>query len=1086
MSATDAITNLDPSPFVGGDGLGDFDRSAYEVVQALTGAMRQVATVTAIVVTKGQSPFLAHTLDALQAQTRPADHILVVDADAMSSATTTLVLRPECEQFVAGLGARSFGAAVDRAIRHDQPDGWLWLLHDDSAPAPDALSKLLAAVEHADAVAVAGCKQRRWQMDDDGAPLVPFTGGQRLIEVGHTVSPLGRRMTGIDDTEIDQGQHDARDDVLAVGLAGALVRSDVWHELRGTNSTIRAFGDGLDFCRRVHRAGHRVVVVPEAVVYHAQASLLGLRKPHPPGQLELGTDVLSLVSYQARRRSQLHHRLVHCPALLLLPALLGMLLWAPVAAMRQLANGHPIAARAELSAPWWNLTRCGAVLRARRGVARVARLPRRALAPLLASWSAVYRERRDIRLARAEAARLAGGPTDLERQELRRIGARRRGGLALVLLSVTALSVWAFGPLISTLAGGGHLAGGALLPGPASAADTWRAAVSSWVPLGLGVAAPADPLLVPLAGLAALFGGSLQLALNLLFLTALPVAALGGWFAAGGLTRVVWARALAVLAWALSPALLEGIGSGRLGFVLAHLTLPWFVLALIRTVGAQVRDEVTVPGDADERSEEHAGLLEAKAPLRSSRVRRGSLAAACAAGLLLAVVVAGVPVLMPVAVIAVLVGLVVAPRSRWLLPVTLVPSLVIGAPFWVYLLRLGPSDALRLLLAEPGGSTTAGTAPAGWQMLLGWPDQPVLGEVQGIVTLAFGALIVAGALFVLIRSKALVAVRIAWLLAGFGLALASLTVANQIWPGVGVSVTLLGLSGAALLGIRETQLRTATKRWASTLVVAAALLPLVGGASWILAVSGPARIGEVTAHANPAVPAAGRAMQVGDRQARVLQLDFVGGEVTFALLSSESSSLLETSVAARLARYPASIQPVAEVAGLAAAGVDTGVVERMAELGIGAVQVPAGGDAGLITALDLTPGLERVTEGDRILLWRVAPSSRAVPSWARVGDDVVPATDFRIDTQLASTRGIGDSLVIAATPHLGWRATLDGAPLTDSTVSGLQSFDLPAGGGHLQVSHMRNHQALWVWGGTVIIACYVVLALPVRRKGVAK
>src|SRR5690606_41840409 len=90
-------------------------------------------------------------------------------------------------------------------------------------------------------------------------------------------TPLGRRMTGIDDDEIDQGQHDARDDVLAVGLAGALVRRTVWQELGGTDPEYGPFGDGLDLCRRARLAGHRVRVVPSAVVRHAQASLLGLR-----------------------------------------------------------------------------------------------------------------------------------------------------------------------------------------------------------------------------------------------------------------------------------------------------------------------------------------------------------------------------------------------------------------------------------------------------------------------------------------------------------------------------------------------------------------------------------------------------------------------------------------------------------------------------------------------------------------------------------------------------------------------------------------------------------------------------------------
>ena len=43
----------------------------------------------------------------------------------------------------------------------------------------------------------------------------------------------------LDEDEIDQGQHDDREDVLAVGTAGMLVRPAVWDELGGTDPVRR-------------------------------------------------------------------------------------------------------------------------------------------------------------------------------------------------------------------------------------------------------------------------------------------------------------------------------------------------------------------------------------------------------------------------------------------------------------------------------------------------------------------------------------------------------------------------------------------------------------------------------------------------------------------------------------------------------------------------------------------------------------------------------------------------------------------------------------------------------------------------------
>ncbi|MFC8599341.1 glycosyltransferase, partial [Isoptericola sp. NPDC057191] len=526
-----------------------------------TAAAPLVVTVTAVVVTRGRTPFLDATLDALAHQERAADEVVVVDVGAAES-TAHPDLRLGGARFVAASGVRSLGEAVDRAnaVVGVPETGWLWILHDDSAPDPDALARLLRAVEHSSAVAVAGCKQRRWPVDPDGTPAAEAS---MLVEVGSTVSPLGRRMTGIDDTEIDQGQHDAREDVLAVGLAGALVRAHVWAELGGTDPELGPFGDGLDLCRRARLAGHRVVVVPDAVVRHAQASLLGLRgRPNATPDLE--------TSRYARRRSQLYLRLVDAPLPLLPFVWLAILLWAPFAAMYRLALKRPAQARDELVAAVVTALRLVPLYRARRRAARTRRLPRRVLAPLLGTWRQVLAERRDARLARAEAQRARWAPTDLERADLRRLARTRRVVLGVVLVAVVALDVALFGPWQGVLADGGRVVGGGLLPAPGSVGDVWEAATSGWVRDGLGVRAAADPLLVPLTAFAVLAGGGLQTAVNAVVVAALPLAALGGWFAAGSLTRSVVVRAVAALAWAAAPGFLASLGSGRLGAVVVQ------------------------------------------------------------------------------------------------------------------------------------------------------------------------------------------------------------------------------------------------------------------------------------------------------------------------------------------------------------------------------------------------------------------------------------------------------------------------------------------------------------------------------------
>ncbi len=143
---------------------------------------------------------------------------------------------------------------------------WLWLLHDDAEPEPNALEHLLRHVDSSPTVAVAGPKLRGW------------SNRRTLLEVGVTIARSGRRETGLERREQDQGQHDGVHDVLAVSTAGMLVRRDVWHALGGLDPVLSLYRDDVDFGWRVNSAGHRVVCVTDAVVHHAEAASHGRRK----------------------------------------------------------------------------------------------------------------------------------------------------------------------------------------------------------------------------------------------------------------------------------------------------------------------------------------------------------------------------------------------------------------------------------------------------------------------------------------------------------------------------------------------------------------------------------------------------------------------------------------------------------------------------------------------------------------------------------------------------------------------------------------------------------------------------------------
>ncbi|NNU28130.1 glycosyltransferase [Isoptericola sediminis] len=1053
---------------------------------------RQSVTVAAVVVTRGRTPFLPATLDAVAAQVREPQDVVVVDVDAAPSTGQHPDLRLGDRQYVGASGSRTLGEAVDRALTALglESTTWLWILHDDSAPAPDALAALLRAVEHSSAVAVAGCKQRRWPLDDDGHPLPPDPDRPGvLVEVGYTVSPLGRRMTGIDDSEIDQGQHDAREDVLAVGLAGALVRRTVWTDLGGTDPELGRFGDSLDLCRRARLAGHRVVVVPDAVVHHAQASLRGLRGSR--GHRHRGR---RSASAYARRRSQLYTRLVGVPLPVLPLAMVAMIVWAPVAAAYRLALTRPGQARDELLAPVATVLRLVPLTRGRRRAARTRRMPRRVLRPLQAGWRDVVARRRDARLTRAEAHRTRRAVTDLERAELTALARRRRTGLSVVLVSTALLALAAFGSWQGVLADGGRVVGGALLPAPAALGEVADAATSGWVQDGLGTGAPADPWLGVLVILTALVGGAAQTAVNALVLAALPLAALGAWCGSGAVSRSVWARVAAALVWTAWPGFLESLTTGRLGAVLAHLALPWLLLAVLRALGRQARDDVGPPA----------------AP-------RGSLGAAAAAGLLLGVVVAGAPALAAVALLTGVVGLVVA-RTHWRrVLVVLLPAVVLALPFWWHAVATWTTGGWRPLLASVGTPTPAGavdgltlllghpTPPQPWAAGLDLPWQPFQEAGPWVLGTGLLALAAAGLLLGRHRRAAVLAVGVAVL--GLLLALvASGTVvaaddaggAVHGWAAPGLSVVLLGLGVAALTAVPEPGTRRPVRLLTGTLAVVALLVPVLGLGAWWYDDARGAAVGELRAAAAGVVPAVGQELQAAPRSARVLQVDRVDGVVEYTLLRRDGSSMLDSSVVVRAREaglVPGRERP--DVAALdtltaqVAAGRSPELADRLSALGVGAVQVPPDGDPELVTTLDLVPGLSRVTESS-VLLWRVDPAGPR-PAWATVlrtapedGRASAPVRTLDSDGRTVDdVVGTGDPdrvLVLAESAGAGWRADVDGRRLPATEVDGRQAFVLGADAGEVHVGYAAPSRPPWFALCGLVLVVYVLLALPLSRR----
>lgn len=240
------------------------------------------ADVTCVLVAHNGDEWLPRHLQALgELDPRPG-HLIAVD-NGSTDQSLALLRQAQADgvldQVVEGSRDWGFGRAVDEALGEAEVS-WLWLLHDDCAPRPDALGQLLVGI---DATGAGVLYPKLLQPPRRNYP-------DALAEIGQSITASGRRVLSVEEGDIDQRQHSAAE-TLGGSTAGMLVSGEVWRALDGLSPQLPLHRDGVDFGWRAHQAGHKVSTWPQAAVMHRQAGRMNerdgalLRGPHEMDRL---------------------------------------------------------------------------------------------------------------------------------------------------------------------------------------------------------------------------------------------------------------------------------------------------------------------------------------------------------------------------------------------------------------------------------------------------------------------------------------------------------------------------------------------------------------------------------------------------------------------------------------------------------------------------------------------------------------------------------------------------------------------------------------------------------------------------------
>ncbi len=493
-------------------------------------------TVAAIVVANSADVYLSETLSQLSKQLYPISEVVVVDT-ATSNETAQVVSR-----FGFSLiqpGDLPLGAAVKVGLKSlSARPQWLWILHDDSAPEPNALSQLTKTAEISESVAIVGPKLLRWDLPVE------------IQQLGLTITKTGRPFLLVE-SEYDQGQFDVRSDTLAVSTAGMLVSIELWEKLGGFDDSTPVLAQDIEFSLKARAAGYRVVVEPTAKVLHAGLSMRGMRKRSWLGG-----------GYRfAIERAHLHLFTLTAPG----PIALLINLILPALAIAQIPlnvfNRRPGRAAGQLVSwlfGWFSFPSRWA-----------ARKRVRALGSLAGARS-LYATPKQIRQKRSKQM-------EFPPEEAR---SGRRGFFASGAFYISLLL-----PLVS-------LGGFPLAAMSNAASPIGRSFESIWLSTGVdrvqflaGVDYPSDPFNWFFA-LLALVPTAPSVTLNWFVFLAGTFAFISAWLLFGQFTERAWLRNLVAVGYALSPALLQLQSAGAVVELVVSVFTPLSIYLLMKAKSA--------------------------------------------------------------------------------------------------------------------------------------------------------------------------------------------------------------------------------------------------------------------------------------------------------------------------------------------------------------------------------------------------------------------------------------------------------------------------------------------------------------------
>jgi GT2 family glycosyltransferase len=535
-----------------------------------------VPAVVAVVVACNPGHWFEETLEALRDQDYPNVALLVIDA-ASTEDPLDRVADVAPSAYVRRLARNpGFAAAANRSMRIVHGASYLLICHDDVAPAPDAVRRMVECAFRTNAGVVTP------KMVDWHDPNV-------LLEMGGTIDSSGAYVPNLERGDLDQGQHDHSDEVFVAPGGCMLIRADLFSALGGFDASMRLYGEDVDLSWRAQVAGARIVTEPAARVRHLAAAEKGMRINAGPTVDDDGTVYTALDELALRRRHRLRTALKVPRGLSFIAMVVRLALLSIAEIAFGIVTGRGNHVSAVVAAWTWNLAHWRDLLKLRRHV----RKHRVVSDKELRIWVGSSRSRLEEVLRREAAARQA--LLDFESRGRELVGIFRNLPRSIYLVLAV---VWLLGS--RQLLSNGIPEFGRFVDLGESPAQALRQFSGMLPSEAWGIVTTQSPAHLVAGVLGVLFLGNMDALHDVLILGMLPL----GVYGISRLTKPLQsprARLMAIVAYAALPLPYDSLREGRWDGLVVYALAPFVLSRLARVLGALPYAPWSVPALAQPR-----------------------------------------------------------------------------------------------------------------------------------------------------------------------------------------------------------------------------------------------------------------------------------------------------------------------------------------------------------------------------------------------------------------------------------------------------------------------------------------------------